>query len=84
MVGYHGESFRFSIHRKSGTNGTNTQTGLPSRAGEMHHRGVGGDDHIEILDQRRRLGEIVKLRGKVHDRKRRRRGLRGGLPFLQD
>jgi len=39
--------------RQSVTNGSSTQVGLPTRAGQMGDRGVDRDDQIERRDSRR-------------------------------
>ena len=40
---------------------------LAERAGEMRHRGIDGDDRIQILDQRGGVGKIMEVGGPVRD-----------------
>jgi hypothetical protein len=40
---------------------------LADRAGQMRRRGVARDHEVEVGDERRRVGEVVQVRGQVDD-----------------
>ena len=65
IVGYQGESVRSSSHTQIGVEGEQCPDGFAHRAGEVGDGSVGGDDQVEIGDQRGRVGVIGKVGGVV-------------------
>ena len=67
MLGYQGESFRSSSQRQSGAKGISVHTGYTEGAGQVRHRGVGGDYQIKLRDGCSSLCVVGQFRREVAD-----------------
>ena len=64
-VGYQGLSLRSSIQRQSAALGSMIHDRLGQRPGQVPHRGIHRHHHVEVLDHRRGLAEILQVGGQV-------------------
>ena len=70
MVGYQGLSSRSSSQRQSGAYGKATHTGTPRRPRTVSDGCIDGNEQVQILQDSRRVREILEVAAKISDGKR--------------